>query len=421
MFRFPNVIGERLVHGVIFYKKIKNDPKELQILEDGNQEKLYIYVKDLVEAIIFVFKKSHRGINYFNIGTEVTSITIDKYMYIVTNKRREKIMSINSLISVIMPVYNGEKYLKESIESIMNQTYKNFEFIIINDGSTDNSLNIINEYAERDSRIKVISRENKGISYSLNEGISASKGEYIARMDADDICMPERFDEQLKVMTNNNIHICATHIEIIGNITTEEKLSYEHTHNLDKLTIIELVKGYTICHPTVLFRKKILDTLKGYNEDYNTTEDIELWFRAIKEEFNFYVLNKKLLKYRRHSDSKTSKEGDICFVNFVNIRLDFIKDKLNKGEFKYLIWGASNGGVLCKNLIKKRFPQADLVAYVDTYKTGFLEDINIVSPKIINKFKFDYIFIATTPGKDAAFQYLNSLGLTCIKDYISLY
>lgn len=95
----------------------------------------------------------------------------------------------NPTISVVISVYNGEKYLSEAIESVLNQTYKDFEFIIINDGSTDNSLEIIKKYQNQDERIVLISRENKGLVSSLNEGIEKAKGKYIARMDADDICL----------------------------------------------------------------------------------------------------------------------------------------------------------------------------------------------------------------------------------------
>ena len=95
----------------------------------------------------------------------------------------------NPLVSVVMSVYNSEKYLKEAIESILNQTYTNFEFIIVNDGSTDSSLDIIQEYMKKDERIVLISRDNKGLPYSLNEGIEKAKGKYIARMDADDISL----------------------------------------------------------------------------------------------------------------------------------------------------------------------------------------------------------------------------------------
>ena len=111
-------------------------------------------------------------------------------------------MDNNILVSVILPVYNAQKYLEEAIESIINQTYTNFEFIIIDDGSGDNSLNIINKYQKQDSRILVITRENKGLVYTLNEGINQAKGKYIARMDADDISLSNRFEKQIELLEN---------------------------------------------------------------------------------------------------------------------------------------------------------------------------------------------------------------------------
>jgi len=114
-------------------------------------------------------------------------------------------------VSIVMSVYNAQKYLDEAIESILNQTYSNFEFIIINDGSTDKSLEIIENYAKKDSRIIVINRENKGLIYSLNEGIRKANGKYIARMDADDISLPQRLEKQVEFMEKNkNIGICGT-------------------------------------------------------------------------------------------------------------------------------------------------------------------------------------------------------------------
>ncbi|WP_244834814.1 glycosyltransferase family 2 protein [Clostridium sp. BJN0001] len=112
---------------------------------------------------------------------------------------------MNFKVSVIMPVFNAEKYLEESIKSVLNQTYKNFEFIIINDGSTDSSLSIINKFKSMDNRIRVIDQKNNGIVYSLNKGISTAKGKYIARMDADDISLPNRIKNQVKYMETNQL------------------------------------------------------------------------------------------------------------------------------------------------------------------------------------------------------------------------
>ena len=108
------------------------------------------------------------------------------------------------LISVLMPVYNSEKYVAEAIESILCQTYKDFEFIIINDASTDSSLKIIAKYAKQDKRIKLINnKKNVKISASLNKGLSIAKGKYIARMDSDDISLPSRFELQTKFLADN--------------------------------------------------------------------------------------------------------------------------------------------------------------------------------------------------------------------------
>ena len=119
---------------------------------------------------------------------------------------------MNPLVSVVMSVYNSEKYLKSSIESILCQDYSNFEFIIINGGSTDSSLKILNEYKEKDKRIIILDNiKNKGLIYSLNKGIENSKGKYIARMDSDDFSRKTRLSEQVKFMEKNTeIAMCGT-------------------------------------------------------------------------------------------------------------------------------------------------------------------------------------------------------------------
>ena len=125
------------------------------------------------------------------------------------------------LVSVIMSVYNGEKYLVQAIDSILNQTYQNFEFIIIDDCSTDNSSHILQEYAKKDSRIKIIKKEKnigiKGFIENLNLGISIAEGKYIARMDADDISLPERFQKQVTFLENNpEIFMVGAQIDFIN-------------------------------------------------------------------------------------------------------------------------------------------------------------------------------------------------------------
>ncbi|WP_209299734.1 glycosyltransferase family 2 protein [Escherichia coli] len=131
------------------------------------------------------------------------------------------------MISVVMPVYNSEKYLAEAIQSILNQTHKNFELICINDGSTDKSQEIIEYFSSRDARIVVINQPNKGVVSSLNLAISLAKYDYIARMDADDISHPTRLDKQIRYMTSNkDISILGTaynYVDINGRVLKTRK------------------------------------------------------------------------------------------------------------------------------------------------------------------------------------------------------
>lgn len=181
------------------------------------------------------------------------------------------------LVSVIMPVYNGEKYLQEAIDSILNQTFGDFEFIIINDGSTDKTLEIIKSYS--DPRIRVISQENKGIIHSLNKGISESRGKYIARMDADDISLPDRFKRQSDFLEAN------PEIGLLGTtfaIQIDKKIKCIAAVLLQDSDLRrQLLYKCPFGHGTVMFRKNLETGLNGlwYSPSEKHVEDYELWSR----------------------------------------------------------------------------------------------------------------------------------------------
>lgn len=210
---------------------------------------------------------------------------------------------MNELISVILPVYNGEKYLKEAIESILNQTYTNFEFIIIDDGSKDSSLEIIKEYEKEDERIIVISRENKGLIATLNEGIEKAKGKYIARMDQDDISLPNRFEEQLKIMENDKeIVVCGSWVNVFGE-NRKEKISKYFQH--DKQIKANLIMSCCFAHPSVMMRRDaFVDNNIWYDENFKNAEDYHLWTQLAKVG-KFYNIPKVLLNYRFLETSMT--------------------------------------------------------------------------------------------------------------------
>lgn len=207
------------------------------------------------------------------------------------------------LISVILPVYNGEKFLRKAIDSILKQTYKNFELIIINDGSTDKSAAIIESIS--DSRIKVINnRNNLRLPRSLNIGISLAKGEYIARMDADDICLPERLEKQFNFLeTNKDVGVCGTNISIIDENETilTDRVWGDNNPPIEWSLLWE----NPIAHSTVMIRTNIIkrDEL-FYREIYS--EDSDLWCRlALKTRIK--RINDVLLLYRYRADSEFNK------------------------------------------------------------------------------------------------------------------
>ena len=215
-----------------------------------------------------------------------------------------------------MSVFNAEKYIQEAIKSVLNQTYSNFEFIIINDGSKDNSLEIIKRFLVKDSRIILIDRENKGLVASLNEGILKSNGDFIVRMDADDICLPNRFRDQLDFMKKNpNIGVCGSWVELFGE-GFKSKI-WKIPCNSERLKA-ELLFSSCFAHPSVIIRKKILlDNNILYDESYIHAEDFELWTR-LSDVTNFGNINKVLLKYRVVEDSVSNK-ADLALNSRYNI------------------------------------------------------------------------------------------------------
>jgi len=209
------------------------------------------------------------------------------------------------MISVIMPAYNAETYIADAIESILHQTYRDFEFIIVNDGSTDKTADVVRSY--KDKRIIFIDRdENKGLVYSLNEGIRHAKGDFIARMDADDISVQNRFELQLKYLLNHpNIDICGGSYKCFG---TENRLV--ECVSEPKRISEQLFRECVMAHPTIMMRRSIVYQRELYNQDYLYAEDYELWCRLKKRGIKFGNIPEVILNYRvtdTHISAKHNK------------------------------------------------------------------------------------------------------------------
>jgi glycosyltransferase involved in cell wall biosynthesis len=175
-----------------------------------------------------------------------------------------------------MSVYNGEQYLAGAINSILDQTFTDFEFIIINDGSTDGTINILQSY--KDSRIRVFEQSNIGLTRSLNRGISLSRGEYIARTDHDDLSMRERLAKQVSFLdTHPDVGIVGTGCLIRDEI---KGIEWKHPiHTSDRELRSNLIKGNPIIHTSVMMRRSLLEMVRGYDESYSFAQDYALWIQ----------------------------------------------------------------------------------------------------------------------------------------------
>lgn len=214
-------------------------------------------------------------------------------------------MSLSPLVSVITPVYNREKYLVECVESILKQTYQNFEFIIIDDKSIDNTLKIAKNYALKDSRIKLLENDkNIGATLSFNRGLNISKGSYIARMDSDDISLPERLQKQVEIFEGWK------DLEALGSgailIDSEGREIKRKQFPSDFNNIKNLLKvGVPVFDPSVMMRASFLKTIKGFDDRLAPADDYHLWLTLFKQKKIISNVNDYLIKYRLHDANLT--------------------------------------------------------------------------------------------------------------------
>ena len=208
-------------------------------------------------------------------------------------------------ISVIMSVYNGETYLEEAIQSVVNQTFKNWELIVINDCSTDRTAEILANFAARDERIKVHPNEvNLKLPKSLNKAISLSSGKYIARMDADDICLPDRLEKQYKFMEeNSDVALSSCRFMTVKNGVYASGGAGGRCYN-NALRAMLLVAN-PILHPGVIAKAEVMKNF-NYDTSLTCTEDLELWTRMAVGNQKIEILPECLLIYRLHDKQITS-------------------------------------------------------------------------------------------------------------------
>ena len=231
------------------------------------------------------------------------------------------------MISVVMPVYNAELYLKKSIYSILNQSYKNFEFLILDDNSNDNSKKIIKSFSEIDNRIKVFEQKtNIGVTNALNFLIKKTKYNYIARMDADDISHTNRFSKQLNFLQNNqNCSVVGSYIKLIDNKDKLlGKVKYPISSDLIKK---KLINKSCIPHPACMFNSKFLKSVNGYRQMLEPAEDYDLWTR-LSIISDLHNIPEYLFSYRVNESGISNKRSFEQFIKseFVKKNFEFLKE-----------------------------------------------------------------------------------------------
>lgn len=226
-------------------------------------------------------------------------------------RRLNKTEKTTPLVSVVMPVYNGEKYVAESIESILGQTFSDFDFIIVDDGSQDRSADVIRSYEARDDRIRLLRIErNIGVADARNHAMNLSSAEYIAVMDCDDVCLPRRLERQVEHMrANPSIGVLGAGAQAVN-----EDLRPLYPFDLPErhaLIAFNVFVGSFFVHPTVMLRRHLLKSVGGYEPSRRTAIDTELWTRLMWRA-RFANLPEQLLLYRRHeAQHHTSRDATL--------------------------------------------------------------------------------------------------------------
>jgi glycosyltransferase involved in cell wall biosynthesis len=234
------------------------------------------------------------------------------------------------LVTVVIPAYNCEQYLKESLNSIMGQDYQNLEIIIIDDNSTDQTAKIADKLAKSDPRIRVYhNSKNLGIGGNRNKGIELAKGKYIAWQDADDVATPDRVSLQVKFLEEHSeVGVVGGYLEFFGdNYKTSERKYAE-----DDQSLREHIFMYNpIAQPVAMFRKEVFEKVGSYHPKYLVSEDLEMLFRA-GTVYKFGNVQKVLLHYRQYNLSLTRKNLRKMELLSIKIRLKFAKNNAYKAR-----------------------------------------------------------------------------------------
>ncbi len=246
-------------------------------------------------------------------------------------------------LSVLMPVFNGESYLPAAIESVLAQTFEDYEFVIVDDGSTDGSADVIAGFAAGHPRVRAFRKDNSGISDTLNRGLAEARGDWIARLDADDVMLPRRLERQMAfVSADSEIVAAGSYYDIIdaagARCATLRPLPRDR-HELQ--SFLDAREPLTFTHPTMIYRRHIAMALGGYRRDYEPCEDTELFARMLTMSGVILIQPEILTLYRVHGGAISQHQATEMFVKRHFIYHNFYREREGRSTISYQDYLAS--------------------------------------------------------------------------------
>ncbi len=327
-------------------------------------------------------------------------------------------------VTVLLPVYNGERFLEDSLKSVLSQSFTDFELVVVDDGSTDRTAGVLRKFAVADERLKIFSFDsNIGIVSALNFGISKSNAPLIARMDADDIIYPDRLKRQFDYFEDNS------EVDLVGCLVEKfssngvrggYKVYVEWLNGLcDHESIVkDIFVESPIAHPSVMMRKRAVLSVGGY-EDHGWAEDYDLWLRLYLAGGKFGKVERVLLRWRDDPNRLSRSDHRYSLDNFYRCKAHYMAENILKDR-SVVIWGSKRRS--------RRFADylgARIKAYVDLDKKSIgnkIKSIPVIAPQDLKKYPKSVVlsYVSTREARSKIREWLISNGYTEMKDFFMM-
>ena len=281
-------------------------------------------------------------------------------------------MKFTPLISVVIPAYNAEQFLDETLESVLSQTYENWECIIVNDGSTDNTESIAKKWCEKDARFRYFYKENSGASDTRNLGIKKARGEYIAFLDADDILTSDSLEVRINVLIEQNVDLVATKLQhftdklpkVSKNNARQDVLYYA------KEGLTQLMAFNKVTHSTVLCKKSVMDEVGGFTW-HKKAEDLHCWLKVLFAGYKIYRLGEYYAYRRMHNNSWSSMDIN-CSKEVLELIVSLKANILENGMDYYRYfnrWAKKN--IIINNKNRKHLNIREGIKYINDFEANY--------------------------------------------------